>query len=105
MSVEEVVVEVAAPVDPVASAGSSEAAVVAAAVAVVVVDAARSATNATKWDTLHVTARRIWTGATVVTEAATLLATAACRPMTRAVTTATRAAIWPETVRRRATGT
>lgn len=41
-------------------------------VAVVVVvaaaaDVARSATNATKWDTLHVIARRIWTGATAVT--------------------------------------
>lgn len=33
----------------------------------VVAAVARSATNATKWDTLHVTARRIWTGATAVT--------------------------------------
>lgn len=35
--------------------------------AVVAADGARSATNATKWDTLHVTARRIWTVATAVT--------------------------------------
>lgn len=73
--------------------------------AVVVADVARSATNATKWDTLHVTARRIWTGATAVTEAATSPVTAVSHQMTLAATTATRAVIWPVTARRRATGT
>lgn len=71
--------------------------------AVVVV--ARNATNATKWDTLHVIARRIWTGATAVTEAATLPVTAVSHLTTLAVTTATRAVIWHATARRRATGT
>lgn len=79
---------------------SSEA-VVAAAAAVV----ARSATNATKWDTLHVIARRIWTGATAVTVAATLPVTAVSHLTTLAVTTATRAVIWHATARKRATGT
>lgn len=78
----------------------SSAVVVAAAV-----DVARSATNATKWDTLHVIARRIWTGATAVTEAATLPVTAVSHLTTLAVTTATRAVIWHATARRRATGT
>lgn len=76
---------------------SSEAAVVAV--------AARSATNATKWDILHVIARRIWTGATAVTVAATLPVTAVSHLTTLAVTTATRAVIWHATARRRATGT
>lgn len=75
------------------------------AAAVVVVVAARSATNATKWDTLHVIARRIWTGATAVTVAATLPVTAVSHLTTLAVTTATRAVIWHATARRRATGT
>lgn len=80
---------------------SSAAVVVVAAVA----DVARSAINATKWDILHVIARRIWTGATAVTEAATLPVTAVSHLMTLAVTTATRADIWHATARRRATGT
>lgn len=71
---------------------------------VVAADVARSATNATKWDTLHVIARRIWTGATAVTEAATLPVTAVSHLTTLAVTTATRAVILPATARRRATG-
>lgn len=74
-------------------------------VAAAAVDVARSATNATKWDTLHVIARRIWTGATAVTEAATLPVTAVSHLTTLAVTTATRAVIWHATARRRATGT
>lgn len=78
---------------------SSEAVVAAAAVV------ARSATNATKWDTLHVIARRIWTGATAVTVAATLPVTAVSHLTTLAVTTATRAVIWHATARKRATGT
>lgn len=73
--------------------------------AAVVAVAARSATNATKWDTLHVIARRIWTGATAVTVAATLPVTAVSHLTTLAVTTATRAVIWHATARRRATGT
>lgn len=73
--------------------------------AAVVAVVARNATNATKWDTLHVTARRIWTGATAVTEAATSPATVVSHRTTLAATTATRAAIWRVTVRRRATGT
>lgn len=73
--------------------------------AVVAAAVARSATNATKWDTLHVTARRIWTGATAVTEVATSPATVVSHRMTLAVTTATRAVIWHATVRRKATGT
>lgn len=73
--------------------------------AVVAADGARSATNATKWDTLHVTARRIWTGATAVTEAATSPVTVVSHQMTLAATTATRAVIWRATARRRATGT
>lgn len=76
-----------------------------AAAAVAVADVARSATNATKWDTLHVIARRIWTGATAVTVAATLPVTAVSHLTTLAVTTATRAVIWHATARRRATGT
>lgn len=71
----------------------------------VVAAVAKSATNATKWDTLHVTARRIWTGATAVTEAATSPATVVSHRMTLAATTATRAVIWRATARRRATGT
>lgn len=73
--------------------------------AVVVAVVVRNATNATKWDTLHVTARRIWTGATAVTEAATSPATVVSHRMTLVATTATRAAIWRATARRRATGT
>lgn len=87
---------VAAQEDP--GTASSEAVVAAA-------DVARSATNATKWDTLHVIARRIWTGATAVTVAATLPVTAVSHLTTLAATIATRADIWHATARRRATGT
>lgn len=99
---EVVVVLVDAQEDP--GTVSSESVVVAVPAAPVPV-VARSATSATKWDTLHVIARRIWTGATVVTEAATLPVTAVSHLTTLAVTTATRAVIWHATARRRATGT
>lgn len=84
---------------------ASSAAVVVVVPAAAVVDVARSAINATKWDILHVIVRRIWIGATAVTEAATLPVTAVSHLTTLAVTTATRADIWHATARRRATGT
>lgn len=99
----EEVVAVAQAADP--GTVSSETVEVVVPEAAVAADVARSATNATKWDTLHVIARRIWTGATVVTEAATLPVTAVSHLTTLAVTTATRAVIWHATARRRATGT
>lgn len=99
----EVVVVVAQEEDP--GIASSETAVAAVLEVAAAADVARSATNATKWDTLHVIARRIWTGATAVTEAATLPVTVVSHLTTLAVTTATRVVIWHATARRRATGT
>lgn len=91
--------------DPGTVSSVAAAVVVAVPEVVAAADVARSATNATKWATLHVIARRIWTGATAVTEAATLPVTAVSHLTTLAVTTATRAVIWHATARRRATGT
>lgn len=63
----EVVVVVAQEVDPGIASSETALVAVAAVLEVAAADVARSATNATKWDTLHVIARRIWTGATAVT--------------------------------------
>lgn len=91
------------------------AAAVVAAVAVVVVDAvkeeeevadaatsdaiARSATNATKRDTLLVNVRRMRTGVIVAMALAILHATAANRRTIHVATIATKLATWPATVR------